>query len=125
MHQDPARLIVPQRAVSIHTSDGFARDTYRVDVLTLERELGRIVQHQDRTARGGSALASRAEVPRQDICFIDAIVIEEPIRRFGVGRVLARKRNSLSRTCSQSLEQRTKSLTEPLVSERATGNFAI
>src|SRR5207253_10587367 len=67
----------------------------------------------------------RTEVPGQNFCFADAIVIEEPICAFGVGAVLTRQRKAPSRFCCQAVEQRAKPLPEALISEIAAGKFAI
>lgn len=125
MHQNAARGIVAQSSIFSPAGHAFARDTDSLDIFSLLRELGRIMQHQNGSLARRKTRARRAEMPGQNVRFADSIVGEKAVSRFGVGPVLAHQRNTLAGITGQLREQCAKSFTQTRVFERAARQLVI
>ena len=100
MHQNAARRIKAWASITIDTGDADLCLANRLDVIALVGELSRIVQHQDRTLSHRCPIPRRVKVTAEDLCFTDAVIVQEPVRGLSVGPVLTdqRKRNAITRT---------------------------
>ena len=117
MHQDTTDRIRGTTAVS----DAIG-NAHQVKGFALVCELCRVMKHQQRcflaqpegTCR---TTPGRIKVTRQDICFIDLVIGQEPIGGFGIGPVLAGVRDRLSHIALEILDQTGKSFIKSPVSE--------
>jgi hypothetical protein len=79
-------------------------------LISLETELGRVMQNKDRAFSRCHPRLCRCEMSSQDNAFIDARIIEEPISRFGGCPVLT----GFWQCRADLLAKLTKQLIEPL-----------
>src|SRR5271156_5139256 len=125
MHQNAARCVMPRAAFQIDAGYTEKCLADRFDVIALVGEFGRIMQHQNRTARDCGSIARCLKVTAENLHFADAIVVQKSIGRFSVRPVLAHQGYAVAGTRRQLLQQRSKSLSGPLVFELAVGKLAI
>jgi len=85
----------------------------------------RVLQQQYRATGRFEACTRRVEVPAQNIAFVHPLIGKEPIGRFGVGPILARKRNALSDPASHPDQQLAKSFAKTHIPEDVLVNFLI
>ncbi len=98
MHQDAAGGVVAWASIEIRTGDANTSLAHSLDVLTLVRELGRVVENENRTVGRVTTLACCLEMPRENLRFADSVVIEESICRLGIRPILAYQRNAIAWT---------------------------
>ena len=95
------------------------------DVLSLIAELGRVMQHKNRTVGGDRAITRRLEVAGQNVRFADPVVREEAIGGLGIGPILADQRNALSHGASDLRQQFAEFVAKPRVPKLASTNLSI
>jgi hypothetical protein len=114
-----------QTPVAINTGNIDPSFTDCFDVVSLERELCRVVQHQHRTGCCPNSIVGRLEMTSEYLRFADPIVIKKPVRRLSIRPVLTDQRDAIARPRRQLREQRSETLTEPLVFELTVGKFPL
>jgi hypothetical protein len=72
----------------------------------LEREFGRVLQHQDRAIRRADPKGRSCEVTGQDIVFADIFIREEPVGRFRIRPILERRGQGFPRPLTQGGKHR-------------------
>jgi len=97
----------------------------RVGVATGEREIGRVVEHEDQPIHRGKALARGLKVSGQDLRLAYAVVVEEAVRRLGAGPISAGQRNRSADAFRELLHQDGKTLSETDVGEIAAYQFLV
>jgi|SRR5258708_16341229 hypothetical protein len=88
MHEDAADGVVSRPPSLIFAPIGRANDANGLGVLTVERELGRVVQHQDERVTGCHSVARGLKVSSQNVFLANTSVREKTVCRFRVRPVL-------------------------------------
>lgn len=88
MHEDAADGVVSRPPSLVFAPIERANDADRLGVLTVERELGRVVQHQDECVIGCHSVACGLKVTSQNVFLANTVVREKTVRRFCVRPVL-------------------------------------
>jgi hypothetical protein len=86
------------------TVDHFC-DAYGVHVLTLIRELCRVVQYQHEAIDLSKTVACRAKIPRQNVGFVAPLIGQKSICRFRIGPILADERNTAANRSRDTLQE--------------------
>src|SRR6516164_5582641 len=102
VHEDAADRVhpLPTGFVLVPAAD-LVRLADRVGVATGEREIGRVVEHEDQPIHRGKALARGLKVSGQDLRLAYAVVVEEAVRRLGAGPISAGQRNRSANAFSE------------------------
>ena len=125
MHQHSAHRIVLRPDLAARIGDAGTSLPHGLNVVSLERKFGGVVQHQNRTVCRRQTLSRGLKMAGEDLRFIHSVVIEKSIRRFGVRPVLTRERNTLSRRATHLFEQRAKAASQSLILEIALRELCI
>lgn len=92
MHQQSAHCVHPETAGLVLSPVDPIREADPIGLLSLKRELRRVLQNQDRTGRRGKTAARRLKVTGENLLLADPVIGKEPTGRLGVGPILARQR---------------------------------
>jgi hypothetical protein len=125
MHEQAAHRVQAVATGFVLAAVDAVGDPDRLGTLTLEGELGGVLEDQDRALRRGKPLARRLEVAGQDLGLADALVGEEAVGGLGVGPVLAREGQAAADGAVHTLDQPGQALPQARVGEGAAGEFVL
>jgi hypothetical protein len=124
VHQDAAGGVLTQPTRLVETAIGQSLEADRLRLLSLVRELGGVLENEQRARAGLSPVTRGLEVPRKDALLVDVVVGQEPVRGLRIAPVLARERDRAPHAAAELMKQPAQSLAQSCVAKLATGDFA-
>ena len=125
VHQQAADGMHPELAIGLAPARHCRDHADPLGPRTLERELGRVLQHQDRPLGGGNATMRRVEMAGEDLGLADRCVGQETIGGLGVGPVLACQGKRRADGICYLDEELAQPPAQALVFERRAGEFLV
>jgi hypothetical protein len=103
VHQQAADNSVLWRSIPLPSHRILVKNADRCHIIAVVIELGRVMQHENRTIAAPKTISRRLKVSLQNPCLADLPIGKKTIGSLSVGPILARPWNALSYSARELL----------------------